>query len=126
MNQHSCLLCLGSNLDRHIHLEAARKALTIIFPTIRFGREMTTEAIGNTFLSPFSNQLAQCETMRSPEEVRAALKQIEKDNGRMPEDKQQGIVKLDIDLLMYDDTILKPDDMNKEFIQQELQSFFPV
>ena len=115
--------------------ESAEKESTLGLPryaptksdkTIRFGREMTTEAIGNTFLSPFSNQLAQCETMLSPEEVRAVLKQIEKDNGRMPEDKQQGIVKLDIDLLMYDDTILKPDDMNKEFIQQELQSFFPV
>ena len=86
---------------------------------------MTTEAIGNKFLSPFSNQLAQFETMLSPEEVRAVLKQIEKDNGRMPEDKQQGIVKLDIDLLMYGNTILKPDDMNKKFIQQEIQTFFP-
>ena len=120
MNQHSCILCLGSNSDRHTRMEAARKALAISFPDIRFGREMTTEAIGNTFLSPFSNQLALFKTTFSAEEVRSILKQIEKENGRMPEDKAQGVVKLDIDLLIYDNTILKPDDMEKEFIRQEL------
>ena len=123
MNQHSCILCLGSNSDRHTRMEAARKALAISFPDIRFGREMTTEAIGNTFLSPFSNQLALFKTTFSAEEVRSILKQIEKENGRMPEDKAQGIVNLDIDLLIYDNTILKPDDMEKEFIRQELESF---
>ena len=123
MNQHSCILCLGSNSDRHTRMEAARKALAISFPDIRFGREMTTEAIGNTFLSPFSNQLALFKTTFSAEEVRSILKQIEKENGRMPEDKAQGVDKLDIDLLIYDNTILKPDDMEKEFIRQELESF---
>lgn len=123
MNQHSCILCLGSNSDRHTRMEAARKALAISFPDIRFGREMTTEAIGNTFLSPFSNQLALFKTTFSAEEVRSILKQIEKENGRMPEDKAQGIVNLDIDLLIYDNTILKPDDIEKEFIRQELESF---
>ena len=49
------------------------------------------------------------------------LKQIEKENGRLPEDKQQGIVKLDIDLLKYDDSILKPKDMEKDFVQAGLK-----
>ena len=84
---------------------------------------MDTEAIGNGYLSPFSNQLAQFETSLSAEDIRNILKQIEKENGRMPEDKAQGVVKLDIDLLIYDNTILKPDDMEKEFIRQELESF---
>ena len=45
MNQHSCLLCLGSNSNRHFHMEEARKALMKLFPNIRFSKEMTTEAI---------------------------------------------------------------------------------
>ncbi|MBQ8442154.1 MAG: 2-amino-4-hydroxy-6-hydroxymethyldihydropteridine diphosphokinase [Bacteroides sp.] len=117
MKPHSCLLCLGSNIDRHAHMDAARKALVQNFPNIRFGREMTTEAIGSKFLSPFSNQIAQLNTSLSAEEVRTILKQIEKENGRLPEDKGKGIVKLDIDLLMIDDTILKPEDLKKEFVQ---------
>ena len=122
MNQHSCLLCLGSNYNRHLHMEEARKALMELFPTIRFSEEMTTEAIGDKFLSPFSNQVAKLETSLTIEEIRSLLKKIEKDNERLPEDKGQGIVKLDIDLLMYDDLTLKPNDMEKDYVVKGISS----
>lgn len=117
MIQHSCLLCIGSNMARHTHMENARKSLTGHFPNIRFGKEMETEAIGGNFLSPFSNQVATFTTSLSAEEVRCILKGIERNNGRTTEDKTQGIVKLDIDFLMYDDQVLKPQDMEKEFVK---------
>lgn len=120
MNTHSCLLCLGSNKDRELRMEAARKALRKHFAYILFGTEMETEAIGSGFLSPFSNQVARLTTPLSAEEVRTILKSIEKENGRLPEDKAKGIVKLDIDLLMYDDTVLKPKDMEKRYVQEGL------
>ena len=122
MNQHSCLLCIGSNMARHIHMEDARKSLTEHFPDIRFGKEMETEAIGGNFLSPFSNQVATFATSLSAEEVRCILKGIERNNGRTTEDKAQGIVKLDIDLLMYDDQVLKPKDMEREFVKQGMEA----
>ena len=122
MNQHSCLLCLGSNSNRHFHMEEARKALMKLFPNIRFSKEMTTEAIGDKFLSPFSNQVARLETSLTIEEIRNLLKKIEKDNRRLPEDKEQGIVKLDIDLLTFDDLILKPNDMEKDYVLEGISS----
>ena len=118
MSTHSCLLCLGSNIDRRLRLEIARKALIHLFPDIRFSDEMETEAIGNGFFSPFSNQVAQLTTTLSAEEIRTILKGLERTNGRLPEDKTKGIVKLDIDLLKYDDLILKPKDMEKEYVQK--------
>lgn len=121
MNQHTCLLCMGSNYERKSHMANARKSLAHHFTNLRFGEEMETEAIGSKFLSPFSNQLAILSTSLSSEEIRSVLKQIENENGRLPEDKEQGIVKLDIDLLMVDDTILKPDDLKKEFVQKGIQ-----
>ena len=122
MHQYSCLLCLGSNYNRRLHMEDARNALRKLFPTIRFSDEMTTEAIGDKFLSPFSNQVAKLETTLPCEEIRSLLKQIEKDNGRLPEDKEQGIVKLDIDLLTFDDLILKPNDMEKDYVLKGISS----
>ena len=53
MNSESCLICLGSNYDREIHMNAARNALSEAFPNIRFGEELETEAIGEGFFSPF-------------------------------------------------------------------------
>lgn len=101
-------------------MEAARIALALHFPDIRFSTEMETEAIGSGFLSPFSNQVAQLTTPLSAEEVRTILKSIEKENGRLPEDKAQGIVKLDIDLLKFDDAILKPQDLEKSYVLEGL------
>ena len=116
MNLHTCLLCLGSNLDGAKRLSAARQALLSHFPDIRFSQEMVTEAIGTGFLSPFHNQVARFTTPFSAEEVRVILKQIERDNGRLPEDKANGIVKLDIDLLVVDEVVLKAKDLEREFV----------
>ena len=116
MNLHTCLLCLGSNLDGATRLSAARHALLSHFPDIRFSQEMVTEAIGTGFLSPFHNQVARFTTPFSAEEVRVILKQIERDNGRLPEDKANGIVKLDIDLLVVDEVVLKAKDLEREFV----------
>lgn len=123
MDVHHCLLCLGSNYHYGPRLAAARLALMQDFPGIRFSAEMETEAIGGTFLSPFCNQLARFTTLLSAEEVRLRLKRIERDNGRLPGDKTLGIVKLDIDLLMYDSTVLKPEDMRREFVKLLLEGF---
>ena len=121
MNLHTCLLCLGSNLDGATRLSAARQALLSHFPDIRFSQEMVTEAIGSGFLSPFHNQVARFTTSLDAEEVRAILKGIEQAQGRLPEDKANGIVKLDIDLLVYDETVLKAKDLEREFVKIGLQ-----
>lgn len=118
---HTCLLCLGSNFDATTHLSAARNALLSHFPEIHFSEEIVTEAIGSGFLSPFHNQIASLETSLSTEEVRTLLKGIEQAQGRLPEDKKQGIVKLDIDLLKYDDEVLKPMDMEREFVMEGIR-----
>ena len=116
MTMHTCLLCLGSNIEPSYRLSAARSALLFHFPEIRFSNEMVTEAIGSSFLSPFHNQVARLTTPLSAEEVRAILKGIEQVQGRLPEDKANGIVKLDIDLLVYDGCVLKAKDLEREFV----------
>ena len=122
MNQHTCILCLGSNFYRIAHMAYAQRELKKHFPAIRFSEEMETEAIGSRFLSPFSNQVASFETTLSSEEVRAILKQIERDLGRLPEEKSQGVIRIDIDLLMYDDCVLKPADLERDFVVEGLKS----
>ena len=121
MTLHSCLLCLGSNFYRTAHLAYARRDLKVFFPDIRFASELETEAIGSRFLSPFSNQVAYLETTQDREQVRGILKRIERDNGRLPEDKAQGVVKLDIDLLKFDDEVLKPADLALPYVQAGLK-----
>jgi 2-amino-4-hydroxy-6-hydroxymethyldihydropteridine diphosphokinase len=42
--------------------------------------------------------------------------------GRLPEEKSQGVVRIDIDLLMYDDSVLKPADLERDFVVEGLKS----
>ena len=122
MTINTCILCMGSNFERDIHLNAARKALKEQFSGISFGKEIETEAIGEIYLSPFSNQIAKFETTLAPDEIRSIFKDIEHQNGRLPEEKALGIVKLDIDLLSFNNLVLKPEDLHREYIQKELSN----
>lgn len=66
----------------------------------------------------FSNQVAMFATEREEEGVLDALKAIERQSGRLPGDKEKEIISLDIDLLMYDGEILKPEDMKLEYVRR--------
>ncbi len=121
MTVHSCILCIGSNFQREIQMPFARQRLCAHFPSIRFGEEMETIAIGEGVHSPFSNQVAVLETELSFEEIRSILKAIERESGRTPEDKAQGIVRLDIDMLTFDEGVLKPEDLQREYVQRGLK-----
>ena len=118
MNEHHCLLCMGSNTNRFTQLSDARKVLSEAFPDIHFGEHMETQAIGSGFDSPFSNLLARFTTTLSSESVHNLFKELERHSGRLPGDKAQGIVKLDIDLLTFDNKVLKPEDMKREYIRR--------
>lgn len=124
MDEHHCLLCMGSNTDRSAQLSVARKVLCATFPDIRFGEMMETEAIGSGFHSPFSNQLAKFSTTLSPDSVHDLFKELERQSGRVPEDKALGVVKLDIDLLVFDNEVLKPEDMKREYIRKGMSVLF--
>ena len=75
-------------------------------------------------ISPFSNQLAKFSTTLSPDSVHDLFKELERRCGRIPEDKAQGVVKLDIDLLVFDNKILKPEDMEREYIRRGMSVLF--
>ena len=78
MDEHHCLLCMGSNTNRYAQLSVAREALRTTFPDIHFGEMMETEAVGSGFHSPFSNQLAKFSTTLSPDSVRDLFKELER------------------------------------------------
>lgn len=118
---HKCIVCIGSNYNRKENLLLARRKLTDLFPSIRFTSEQETQPL--FFRSPalFSNQVALFFSEAEEERVKKELKAIEKIAGRRPEDKQKEKVCLDIDLLSFDDRVLKPDDLKREYVVKGLK-----
>ena len=50
-------------------------------------------------------------------DILATLKNIETTMGSMPEERRKGIVKIDIDLLQFDETRHKTGDWERDYIQ---------
>ena len=86
-------------------MELARRRLTELFSGIRFSEEEETVPLFFHRPNLFSNQVACFASDNPVEEVTACLKAIEREAGRKPEEKEQEIVRLDIDLLSCDGTV---------------------
>ncbi len=115
--RNNVILCLGSNTDCEANLKSAVSLLRGYFGTIRFSEAAYTEPVGLPGSGLFLNQVAVAGTEASQEEVERALKDMEKRLGRMPDSKQKGQIPIDIDLLFWNGTILKPADWEKEYVQ---------
>lgn len=115
---HTCLLCMGSNLDALLHLKNAENVLQRLFPDIEWGEIVETVPEKTENPQPFLNRAARFRTSLSMPEVRNILKQVEQTNGRTPDSKKEGCIPLDIDLLSYDQQVLKPEDWQKEYVRR--------
>ena len=118
MNQqtHYILLALGSNVAAELHIEQAKARLSAVFPQLRFSRSLITPAIG-IVSPPFINCLAEGYCSVPLEEVLVALKDIEAQMGSVPEERKKGIVKIDIELLQFDNTKRKAVVWGRDYIQ---------
>lgn len=118
---HKCLICIGSNYNRKENLLLARRKLMDLFPDICFTSEQETHPLYFKNSALFSNQLAFFCTEQAEEKLVKELKAIELSAGRCPEDKEKERICLDIDLLSYDGRILRPNDIQREFVVKGLE-----
>ena len=117
---HKTVLGIGSNTDARFNIKQATDYLRFYFPNIKFTSTIETMPYGDMFTTPFVNALAYFKTDLSKDEILLQLKLIEKTMGRLPSHKEEGIVVIDIDLVQWNNEILKPDDYKRNYIKQLL------
>lgn len=114
------LISIGSNKNRDNNLARCQRVLKRIFPDIIFSNISVTKPYGNNYKNNFINQLASIHTDKEKEEIISILKSLEIDMGRTPSDKEKGIVVIDVDLVTWNNTILKPEDTKRAYIKDLL------
>jgi 2-amino-4-hydroxy-6-hydroxymethyldihydropteridine diphosphokinase len=114
----NCYICIGSNYERERNLSFAVNELSLRLGNLCFAPAEETAAIGMKRGSSFLNQVALLTTSLSAAELKRLFKEIEREAGRTPEEKAQEIVRLDIDLLTYGDTLLKAEDMERDYVER--------
>lgn len=124
MKIHPCLICIGTNTNKEENIKLANRELKELFPDIVFGKRMvTTPLYFKSNMEMFINQVCLFHSAMTVKEIKIYLRSIEIQAGRLPSDKEKELVKLDIDLLMYDNEIIKPKDMVRDYIQQGIKDF---
>lgn len=118
---HTFLLSIGSNTYAKANIRKAKIVLTANFPDIVFTKTITTNAYGKTYKRPFANLLAVISHPAEADELNVELKAIEKEMGRKSTDKEKGRAIIDIDLIKCDETILRPKDFERDYVQELLQ-----
>lgn len=104
---------LGSNHDGEKNIAIAIELLRERFPLIRISSPKYTEPEGMEGSGLFLNCMAVALTPEAPDVLTAIFKQMEKTLGRTPQGKQAGIIPIDIDLLQWNDLVLKPEDLKR-------------
>lgn len=115
------ILVLGSNFRKEEKIEKARKALQSLFPDICFAEAVYTKPVDCNCTENFLNQVAAITTGHSQEQVCCLLKEIECSLGRTPGDKAKCQIPIDIDLVMWNNSILKPADLSREYIHRGIE-----
>ncbi|MDH6310628.1 2-amino-4-hydroxy-6-hydroxymethyldihydropteridine diphosphokinase [Dysgonomonas sp. PFB1-18] len=110
------LLSIGTNEDRETNLILCHQMLNDLFEEIHYSETSITTPYGSAYKNDFLNQLAIGYTSKNKEEVTPLLKSIEKQIGRKASDKAKGIVKIDIDLVIWNEEVLKPGEISRDYI----------
>ncbi|HEV1997511.1 MAG TPA: 2-amino-4-hydroxy-6-hydroxymethyldihydropteridine diphosphokinase [Candidatus Dormibacteraeota bacterium] len=129
-------LGLGSNLgDRGAHLDFARRRLEESgLSIVAASREENTTPLGGVAQSDFLNQVLEANTDLPPEELLRLVKAIEAEAGRRDGGPRWGPRELDIDILLYDGSVVETSDLtiphpglvDRHFIHRELADINPT
>lgn len=92
------------------------------FPSLRCSAPVYTSPVDCPGAETFLNQVGVAYTPYAPAEIRSMLKQIESDLHRTPQDKACGRIPIDIDLLQWNDLILKPEDLARPYVIAGMQA----
>lgn len=120
-NKNRIILCLGSNQDKETNIQRAADRLRGYFPDLIVDKPVLTKPIDCCNPALFLNEVAIASTSLSKEEVRSILKQIESFMGRTSQSKIEGIIPIDIDLIVWNNEVLKPDDWNRDYVKEAFE-----
>jgi len=113
---YEAIILLGSNTDRTLLTEAAA-LLGHDFEIKACSCIAETAAVGLHYRSPFYNQAILLHSRHNRDESVCIFKETEKELGRTPQSKHQGIVPMDIDLIVWNGEVCHGDYFRFDFVR---------
>ena len=117
---HKVLLSIGTNTEARFNLNRAIHLLKRDFPSINFTSIIESKPYGSQYKRPFLNTLAYFHTTMNKEDLISILKKNEINMGRKPKDKSNGKIVIDIDLIKWNNELIKPEDFKRSYVRKLL------
>ena len=105
----TAIVILGSNVEADQNIDAAKERLSEYFEIDLCSSRIGSDAVGENYVAPFLNEAVKLYSDETAEETIAIFKQIETEMGRTPESKITGLVPIDIDLIFWNDNLMRND-----------------
>lgn len=110
------VVSVGSNSeDRREQMLRALQWLSLELHDVCASGIYETPAYGGG--DPYLNAVLSGNTEDSPEDLNSRFKDYELRSGRTAQTRSKGIVPIDIDLVIYDDDVLRPSDFLRDFFR---------
>jgi 2-amino-4-hydroxy-6-hydroxymethyldihydropteridine diphosphokinase len=114
----TAIVLLGSNVDADQNIDAAKDRLSEYFEIDLCSSRIESEAMGENYVTPFLNEAVKLYSDENSEETIAIFKQIEAEMGRTPESKKTGQIPIDIDLIFWNDNLMRNDYHRFPFVKK--------
>jgi 2-amino-4-hydroxy-6-hydroxymethyldihydropteridine diphosphokinase len=111
------IISIGTNVEQSINMFMGKQRLEELFHNIQYSSEIWSDAIDLPESDRFLNCLAKVRTVHGLKQVRQALKQVERKCGVSQAMKHAGMVKLDLDILLYGDERFHKEDWERPYIK---------
>lgn len=117
--KNSYIIGIGSNYEAEKNIAQTIKKLQLILKGIKCSRFIQTDPINLSSKNPFTNGLAFFFSELETKEIKRIFKNIEKEMGRTAERNKNGIIPIDIDIIVCNDTVLNSD-FERDYVQNLL------
>ena len=113
-----CIIGIGSNIEADIHIPEMLSQLALDVELVQVSQLVQTKPIGITEQADYTNGAVRIRTEMSLETLSSFLKQLEDRLGRDRSQKKFGPRSIDLDILIWNDTIVDPDYYTRDFLRE--------
>ena len=111
------IIGIGSNTtDAKARVEECCRQLSYVATESRFSSIYETEAVGTIPQPNYHNCVGVLRTSQPFEELKQKFKEMEREAGRLPEHKTEGKVIIDIDIVVWNNEVIKPTDLTRTYM----------
>lgn len=112
-----CIIGIGSNINAEINIAEMLRLLSVDVEIIQISKMIQTKPIGIKEQADYTNGAVRIWTEMDMKTLSSYLKQLEDRMGRDRNQEKFGPRNIDLDILIWNSTIVDPDYFTREFLR---------